>query len=213
MIFNIQLYMLVMCMVAGTASAGCANRTSTPEALLLPLAGPRRVLIIGDSLTERSAGFGLAGTSGLEVSFLGVPGYDFRDWTGRLDEALARPGGPIDIVLVPLGTNDGYRFGPSDHRANLRSFDAELRLRTAVAAWYFLMPRTNDPALSANIRANNQVLRDDPPVAAAGFIDLDTPFEEARAGTALYPLNDPIHPTEAGYRVAETEIRRRLALP
>ena len=198
-----------------TVMGGCANRTESPDGLFLALVPPRSVLIIGDSLTERSDGFGLSGSAGpaLNVRALGIAGTDYRDWLVRLDDAFAEGGPPADIVLVPLGTNDGYRFTPAEHVGNVQRLHESIRTRSSATTYYFQMPRSNDGVLAANIRANNLALAANLPDSTVPLIDLDTPFETARSGPPLYPANDPIHPTDVGYRIIADEIRLRLLAP
>lgn len=200
--------------IAGAQMMACANRSQAPEALLALASADPGILILGDSLTERSDGFGLKGElePTIRVSSSGIPGFDFSNWVSRVDEAFAAGARPGDSVLLVLGTNDGYRFSPPTFLANVHELDRQLRIRTSGAIYYFLVPRTNDAGLAASILANNAALVAGLPPTSR-LIDLDGPFEAARSSVLLYPVDDPIHPTAAGYRIIAQTIRARLLFP
>jgi acyl-CoA thioesterase-1 len=114
-------------------------------AALLPLAAapaaaePAQIVALGDSLT---AGYGLPAeesfTAQLQarlrqmghdvvVHNAGVSGDTTAGGLARLDWALA---GPVDLVLVELGANDGLRgIDPAETRRNLDAILAELGRR------------------------------------------------------------------------------------
>jgi len=171
----------------------------------------KKILIIGDSLTQYSNGFAVSSLlgPGFEVTTHGVHGFDFQDWTLRLDQAFTPPIIP-DIVIVVLGTNDGYRYGPNQFIQNVRAFHRELRRRTAKPVIYALVPRTNEPNLASRIVANNLILKTTPSFdPSMRTVDLDTLFQSAPSYPPLY-LTDPIHPTEAGYRIIREALVRSL---
>lgn len=180
--------------------------------LLAPfLTVPKRLLVIGDSLADYSGGFGLAEKLGPDYAVVthAVPGYDFTDWILRLDEAFVSDFTP-EVVLVPLGTNDGYRFSGEQFTANVARFHADLRLRSEALVVYFLMPRTAEVVLAGNIERNNLLLAQEYPTDFTGLLDLDAVFQQAPELPALYPLEDPIHPTTVGYELIAGEILRFL---
>jgi len=187
--------------------ASCVNRQEdTLQNFLLGNANMKTgILVIGDSLTAYSEAFGLAHLLGpsFTVNYAAVPGYDFTDWTYRIDQAFIGP--PPNLVLVPLGTNDGYRFTGQIFLNKLYDFHSEFRKRSNAVVVYFQMPRTKDPGLSAAILQNNAALVSGRP-GDSSLLDLDTPFQNAANSALLYQGLDPIHPVQAGYDLAGSVI-------
>ncbi|MEQ9366302.1 MAG: SGNH/GDSL hydrolase family protein [Leptospirales bacterium] len=198
------------------------NRSSNtdPVSELLPaliLTSNQSVLIIGDSLTDFSSGFGLQSRMGpgYTVAFRGIINTDFSFWTERLDEAFAEASsGPPAHILVPLGTNDGFTLTPSQFLDRLAGFHGELRKRSFARVYYFLMPGTLIGSLAPAIAANNAALRPEHSLRYAGdnsaLVDLETVFQNASPVPALYDAGDPLHPTENGYRLMAVEMERAL---
>ena len=203
----------------------CANRS--PEDVLLPLqlSEPTQVLIIGDSLTDYSRGFDLQNLlgAGWQVRYRATPNRDIPYWTLRMDEALSGDSSlPPTHIIVPMGTNDAYLYTPDTFVSNLRDFHATLRLRSSAIVYYCKVPRTRDLTLSPAILANNARLASEPPTdsglslagpAAVRILDLDQAMQSAPAPELLYPDNDPIHPTNAGYRRMGRLMQRALQAP
>lgn len=196
--------------------SGCNSSNSDPlYQLVTDNTTPenKTVLIIGDSLTDYSDGFGLQEKLGPDyvVRVKGIPGIDFPTWTLRLEEALQSEGGiPAGNILVPLGTNDGYRYLPSEFVLQLRRFHERLRALSSARIHYCLMPRTDDQPLAAAIMANNDALRTELPADHTALIDLDSLFQSAAPYPPLYPPEDPVHPTENGYNLIGHEFKRSL---
>lgn len=204
------------------ALSSCANRSTNTDPIseLLPaliLTPSQSVLIIGDSLTDFSAGFGLQSRlgPGYTVAFRGIINTDFNFWTGRLDEAFAQAtAGPPAHVLVPLGTNDGFTLTPAQFLDRVSGFHQELRKRSFARTYYFLMPGTLIGTLAPAITADNAALRTKFPGRYANdntvLVDLETVFQNASPIPALYEATDPLHPTENGYQLMAIEMERAL---
>lgn len=201
---------------------GCVNRSTNSDPiteLLAPLvlAPNQSVLIVGDSLTDFSSGFGLQSRlgPGYTVAFRGIINTDFNFWTGRLDEAFAQAtSGPPAHVLVPLGTNDGFTLSPAEFLERVAAFHTELRKRSQGRVYYFLMPGTLIGTLAPAIAANNAVFRPEHAARYAGdnseLIDLDSVFQNASPVPALYDAGDPLHPTDNGYALMAIEMERAV---
>ena len=192
----------------------CVRSQEDPfVASLTPFLAPtaRTVLIIGDSLTDISQGFGLATRLGPEyrVFYQGAPGYDFQNWLIRLAQAVSSfSDSPPGIILVPLGTNDGYRFGPADFALNLEAFHQELRRYSQARVIYFQVPRTRQAGLSSAILANNATLSAHVPGDNTELKNLDSIFENSALYHLLYEGLDEVHPTNHGYELIGEEMRR-----
>lgn len=202
--------------------AGCANRAEDPELLsqaLFPaiIAGqPQSVLVIGDSLTDFSDGFGLDALLPplYATAHRGVINTDFNYWTGRLDSALDEAtAGPPNHVLVPLGTNDGFFHTEDAFIEYVYGFHAELRRRSQARVYYFLMPGTLIDSLAPQIARNNTALAASYPRDNTRLVDLAGRFAAAPEQPALYAADDPLHPTEAGYRLMGQIMREALTAP
>lgn len=185
--------------------ANCANQHQDPLLTLLDTnqTGTPVVLIIGDSLTDYSRGFSLQSMLGVayQVAYQATPNRDIPYWTLRLDEALAIAGEqPPAHIIIPMGTNDAYLYQPATFLSNLQALHAGLRLRTSAILYYCQVPRTRDASLAPAILANNQKLKDNLPADGTRLIDLDEAMQSAPDPAFFYPSNDPIHPTDAGYR-------------
>jgi acyl-CoA thioesterase I len=186
-----------------------------PELFLMidPLQTSQHIHIIGDSLTFYSDGFYLSNSLGgnYSVSWKAVPGYDFPAWTNQMDEALSDiRNKPDAVILVTLGTNDGLYYNTDQFKNNLAAFHRALRTRTSSFTVYAAMPGTRDPDLSVSIRSNNSALASGLPNDNTAFMDIDTPFQALPNVSSLYPLNDPIHPNEEGYRILGQIITAKL---
>ena len=204
----------------GCVASSCADRYEQPELLSLLLAPQDHetptLLVLGDSLTEYSRGFGLAEllAGSYDVHWKGAPNRDIPYWSMRIPEALSLPAGQeIKILVFPMGTNDAYLYGPAQFSSGLRDFHQRLRSYSNARVYYTMVPRTNDPTLRARILANNSAL---PAVVAAldraFLIDLDATFQNRLPATPLYPPSDPIHPNDSGYRLIAETIRAALLL-
>ncbi|MCB1137710.1 MAG: SGNH/GDSL hydrolase family protein [Leptospiraceae bacterium] len=190
----------------------CSSEDNGLLEIVLP---PDKVyLILGDSLTERSDGFYLEKLSpvGLTVFVRGVDGYDYVNWTQRMDEAFAGVDSPDQIITV-LGSNDAARYGPDQFIENVQQFHAALRQRSGAPIIYSLVPRTRFSPVQAPILANNERLRTSAPEGQR-IMDLDAAFESAiQQGRILYPDDEPIHPNRTGYELIGTTILQTLLQP
>jgi len=173
---------------------------------------PRSILIIGDSLTERSGGFFLHEFShpDTRIFYKGIVSSDFLEWRFRMNEAFAMESFP-DQVIVALGTNDAYKFNLDIFKINFEQFHSQLRLITSAEIYYILVPLTIEPQLTTVIQKQNQFLRNSPPPGIAGLIDAESAFLNAPTVTPLY-LHDIIHPTDDGYRLIGFTISRSINL-
>ncbi len=174
---------------------------------------PRRILIIGDSLTDFSHGFELAARLGVgwQVAYRGRINSDFLTWTGRLDEAFDEArSGPPEIIFAPLGTNDAFLYGPELLLNHLDRFHQDVRARSAARVYYFLMPPTLIESLAPALRRNNAALRARGAPEGTPLIDLEALFDREPLIPPLYAGDDPLHPTESGYRLISVELERVL---
>jgi lysophospholipase L1-like esterase len=198
--------------------AACVQRSSDSDPIAdalqaLIVARPQTVLVIGDSLTDFSSGFYLSERLGPQysVAFRGIINTDFNYWTGRLDDAFAAAAaGPPEHVLVALGTNDGFTLTPDQFVRNVHIFHTELRRRSLARVYYFFMPGTLIATLAPAIRANNAALRADHPADGTVLVDLEAVFDQAAPLPALYLADDPLHPTDNGYRIMAAEMERAI---
>ena len=199
----------------GICTPACVNRHEDSLAelyLLYRSLENKTILIIGDSLTFNSNGFSLEKEMGTEylVFWKGVRGYDFTNWSPILDEAFAAAPQTPGFILVPLGTNDGYRFTGPTFSANVDKFHKELRQRSSARVVYFQMPRTNDTSLRPNIISNNATLAANLPADNTELVDVDTVFQNALPLPLLYPVDDQVHPNENGYSLIATEMKKAI---
>lgn len=201
---------------ASVFASGCETRkpASLAEAAAQLVGGePRRILIIGDSLTDFSRGFELGARLGVgwQVAYRGRINSDFLTWTGRLDEAFDEArSGPPEIIFAPLGTNDAFLYSPELVLSHLDRFHQDLRIRSNARVYYFLMPPTLIESLAPAIRRNNAALRARGAPEGTPLIDLEARFEREPLFPPLYAGDDPLHPTESGYRVISAELERVL---
>ncbi len=171
------------------------------------------VLTVGDSLTYYSNGFALDETldDSFNVYHYGIPGADFSEWIFRLDEGLSVVAGdPPDVIFVALGTNDGYTSTGDSFISNLNNFHQALRLRSSARVYYFKVPLTNDPVLAQKIKANNILLEESLPGTNTDIIDMESEFQNFSNPELLYPLTDPVHPTDYGYTLFREKMKSYL---
>ncbi|MBX7056856.1 MAG: SGNH/GDSL hydrolase family protein [Leptospirales bacterium] len=199
-------------LLLGGGIAACRDG-GNPSLDLAAIAAAYRVLIIGDSLTDFSEGFNLQEKlgAGWVVAHRGVINRDFLTWTGRLDEAFDEMrSGPPDLIVVELGTNDSFLYGPELFLAHYQNFHADLRLRSQATVYYCLMPLTLIESLGPSIARNNAALRATPLPERVRLIDLEAAFASAAPAPPLYLGDDPLHPTSNGYRLIAAEMARNL---
>lgn len=197
---TISVAMIIICLVS------CANRHQDDEILLLLLSGSNKqksILVLGDSLTDYSQGFHLDEflDSGYQVQFKGALNKDIPYWNSRIPEALATTTEPFDLVIFPMGTNDAFAYVGDSFVANLHDFHKNFRQYSGAWIVYCQVPRTKDPLLIPKIQINNQILSEQMPTDKTRLIDLDSLFEGTTNPELLYESGDPLHPSDAGYRL------------
>lgn len=207
-----------------TGILSCAKAKSNHELTALYLAmehqnqsNPRQILIIGDSLTNYSDGFQLQEKlgSGYVVTHASVPGYDYRDWEYRMEEAFNEDDSVPDDIVVVLGTNDGYRYHNQTFTDNVNRFHERLRTFTSAHIYYSLVPHSEDPGLAESIAENNRLLEklleeDDRTFSNTEWIDLAGPFFDFKEKQLLYEADDPVHPSDTGYSLIGDTIKKAL---
>lgn len=191
----------LLSLAASLALLRCDAHESSP--LALPgEAAAFRVLVIGDSLTDFSDGFALQSRlgSGWIAAHRGVINRDYLTWTGRLDEAFDEmPVGPPDAVIVALGTNDSFLYGPEQFLSHWASFHADLRTRSLATTFYCLMPPSLIESLGPSVLRNNAALRSATLPAGVRLLDLEAVIAAAGPWPPTYAADDPLHPTALGY--------------
>ena len=197
------------------APAAAPATPSTPAAAKAASAPRRRIVFLGDSLT---AGYGLAKEQSVpsliaarlaglgldyEVVNAGVSGDTSAGGLSRLDWSLE---GPVRVLVVELGANDGLRGLPvSAMRANLdaiikRALDRGIRVvLTGMEA-----PPNYGQAYTNEFRA---VFRE---LAATHGVTFVPFYLEGVAGNPSLNISDGIHPNPEGARIVEQTIWRAL---
>jgi acyl-CoA thioesterase I len=157
-----------------------------------------QVNIIGDSLSERSLGFGLQNKlgSGYVVNDFSVSGRTIYDWLFD----ISRPFSIIpNVVIIELGTNDVMANVNYDFNANLNKLLNEIKIRSSARIILTAVPLTDDKGLQNKIKANNNYVRSFS--NSYTVVDLEKIFEDNRENIRLYPSYDPIHPNPFGYEL------------
>jgi acyl-CoA thioesterase-1 len=211
--FRARLATAVLLVACGTGAppdvAGAANRAAAGMSAALPAPLPR-VVFLGDSLT---AGYGLAPNetypslllwrmreAGLAVDVVnaGVSGDTSAGGLRRLDWSLD---GPVRVLVVALGGNDGLRgLSVDELKRNLAAIIARAQARnvTVILAGMEAPPNLGREYTSAFRRVY--------PDLGARYRVAVIPFLlEGVAGVASLNQGDGIHPNAAGARrVADT---------
>jgi acyl-CoA thioesterase-1 len=194
--------------------AGAAP-ASTPEPANTQPSQRPRIVFLGDSLT---AGYGLAkdqsvpsliaarlATKGLdyEVVNAGVSGDTSAGGLSRLDWSLE---GPVRVLVVELGANDGLRGLPVDAmRDNLDAIiKRALGRGIRVVLTGMEAPPNYGQAYTNEFRA---VFRE---LAAAHEVTFVPFYLEGVAGNPRLNIADGIHPNPEGARIVEQTIWRAL---
>jgi acyl-CoA thioesterase-1 len=191
---------------ASTASA------STPTAVAVPPAeGLPRIVFLGDSLT---AGLGLQPAESIpsliqarlnqegyryEVINAGVSGDTSAGGLRRLDWSLQ---GPVHLLVLELGANDGLRGLPvSQMKANLEAIITTARRRDiTVLLTGMEAPPNYGAAYTTEFREVFRELARDQHVPFVPF------FLEGVAGDAALNQRDGIHPNADGARIVEQKL-------
>ena len=197
------------------APAAASAPASTPEPANRPALQRPRIVFLGDSLT---AGYGLAkdqsvpsliaarlAAKGLdyEVVNAGVSGDTSAGGLSRLDWSLE---GPVRVLIVELGANDGLRGLPIDAmRDNLDAIiKRALGRGIRVVLTGMEAPPNYGQAYTNEFRA---VFRD---LAAAHGVTFVPFYLEGVAGNPRLNIADGIHPNPEGARIVEQTIWRAL---
>ncbi|RHX81949.1 SGNH/GDSL hydrolase family protein [Leptospira yasudae] len=182
----------------------CVGKEHDQQGLssLLPLAGPLlKVGIIGDSLSQRSDGFGLREKLGTRftVTDYAVSGRDVPGWIQSIGTALTET---QDILIVELGTNDVSGYPTDQFPGNYETLLNRIHAQSNAAVLVTILPPTISPGYRTNILQINSYLKSLSPRYA--IADMETVFLETEKTIPLYPQIDPIHPNPAGYDLMGT---------
>jgi acyl-CoA thioesterase I len=199
------------------AASEAARRAAAPAATkpAAPAAQRPRIVFLGDSLT---AGYGLARhqsvpsliaarVEGLgldyEVVNAGVSGDTSAGGLSRLDWSLE---GPVRVLVVELGANDGLRGLPVDAmRDNLEAIIQRARERgIRVLLTGMEAPPNYGQAYTNEFRAVFRDLAEKHDVTFVPF------YLEGVAGNPSLNIADGIHPNPEGARIVEQTIWRAL---
>jgi acyl-CoA thioesterase-1 len=208
---------LVICSLGWWSSPIYAEATSTTgRAKALPK--PRKVLCLGDSLTE---GYGVAreaawpdllqtdlkgrGMVDITIVNAGISGSTSASGLSRLKWFLKSPELP-EILILELGANDGLRgIDPKVTAKNLREVIQLAKSRgIQVLLAGMQMPTNYGPDYTKAFAALYPEIAKDQGVAFIPF------FLEGVAGDRSLNQADGIHPNEAGYKVIAKTVAKHL---
>ena len=199
--------------VTALAAAACGGRTpSTPD----PAAPARsRIVALGDSLT---AGYGVARSEAYpailqskvdearypaDVINSGVSGDTTAEGLARVDAALA---GPVRVLILALGANDGLRGVPIAMIERNLSRIMEIAQERGVSVLLCGMETPPLHGLAYTIAFHNLF-----PALSARYRTALVPFVLAGViGNPNRTLPDGVHPNAAGHRVMADAIWRHL---
>jgi lysophospholipase L1-like esterase len=158
---------------------------------------PIRILIVGDSLSVRSNGFGLSErlAGNYEIKDISVSGRSTRDW--YLDRTKIIENSQ-DIILFALGTNDANQYSADEFPAEWNRLSQWIENHSFAILLTTLSSPTRDTVLGPKIRENNTYLRNRVP--ARLLIDMESQFPPESLDD-LYPDYDLIHPHPIGYEI------------
>ncbi|RHX85263.1 SGNH/GDSL hydrolase family protein [Leptospira stimsonii] len=182
----------------------CVGKESDRQGLsaLLPLIGPLlKVGIIGDSLSQRSDGFGLREKLGsrFTVTDYSVSGRSVPGWNDVIGTALTEQ---QDLLILELGTNDVSSYPIDQFPGNYEILLQSIQKVSNAAILVTILPPTIQPGYRANILQINPYLRS----LGSSYLtaDMETVFLETEKTIPLYPQIDPIHPNPVGYDLMGT---------
>lgn len=166
----------------------------------------KSLLILGDSLSERSDSFGLQSklASSYTIKDISVSGRDIPIWMNDIGTILANKS---DVIIVNLGTNDASYSNSSAFPEN---YNRLIEFLESSHHWLIILtqvPPTNDPILQSRISVNNQWIKDNYPNNTK--VDLEEIFYK-NWSLPLYPSTDPIHPNPIGYELIGEAYRKTL---
>ncbi|EPG65191.1 SGNH/GDSL hydrolase family protein [Leptospira wolffii] len=167
---------------------------------LLPGSEPISVTVLGDSLCERSQGFGLREGLGsnFAITEACVSLRGAADWLPELNLALTNT---PRLIIIELGLNDLLYHPIALFPDNYSALLSELGSRSNAVLMVTVLPIPTT-VYRSDIQNMNLFLKglgSNHPLA-----DMETPFLAAESQIELYPVTDPIHPTPAGYAIMKT---------
>lgn len=177
---------------------GCYSQNDSPSLSgLLSLTETIPVTVLGDSLCERSQAFGLRQGLGpsFQITEACVSLRGAADWLPELNSVLTNS---PRLVVIELGMNDLLYHPIELFPTNYNRLLYELGLRSNALLMVTVLPPPT-VAYRQDILDMNVFLKglgSDHPLA-----DMETAFLAAESNIELYPVSDPIHPTEAGYAI------------
>ncbi|EMJ91022.1 SGNH/GDSL hydrolase family protein [Leptospira alstonii] len=182
----------------------CVGKEREQQGLssLLPLVGPLlKVGIIGDSLSQRSDGFGLREKLGLRftVTDYSVSGRDISGWTQMIGTALTER---QDLLILELGTNDVTGNSVDQFPENYENLLTSIQTHSNAGILVTILPPTIQSGYRENILRINPYLRglnSRYPTA-----DMESVFLEREKTVPLYSQTDPVHPNPVGYDLMGT---------
>ncbi len=170
------------------------------------MTGVRRIVFVGDSLTDGSAWpdwvvetLKANGYPKLELFNAGISGDTIAGVKQRYahDVLEFKP----ELVLINIGTNDINRQVPlADYRRDLDAVVAGIR-QTGARVVLMTPPAMRDPARNTSLHPLNDIVREVAQAHDCTFVDMHTAFETAAAaGKALWGP-DGIHHQIDGWRL------------
>ncbi|MCC5815419.1 MAG: SGNH/GDSL hydrolase family protein [Leptospira sp.] len=203
--FIVKLFILVF---LGLNFSTCYHSKKEDLSPLLSLITDKKisVLIVGDSLAERSDAFGLREKLGTQFEVLNISksGWDIPLWMGNQSEILSKKS---DILILGLGTNDANNYSTDLFPDRFKEMVNFLRDNHDWRLILTLVPPTDIPSLEANIRINNDHIRSD--YTNYPIVDLFELFKKNQ-DLPLYPIIDPLHPNPIGYDLIGEEYKKKL---
>ncbi len=198
--------------------ANLARYRDANAALPAPAPGERRVVFLGNSITEGWARYFPAQFPGRPYVNRGIGGQTTPQMLVRFrqDVVALRPA----AVVILAGTNDiAGNTGPSTLAMiedNLRSMTEVARangirvvLSSVLPVYDYPWHRGLEPA--PKIVALNAWMRDYAARAGAVYLDYHTPMADARQGMRAELTTDGVHVNEAGYRLMAPLAERAIA--
>ncbi|UOG57023.1 SGNH/GDSL hydrolase family protein [Leptospira noguchii] len=169
---------------------------------LLPLVGPlSKVGIIGDSLSQRSDGFGLRQKLGFRftVTDYSVSGMDVPGCTRMIGSVLTER---QDLLILELGTNDAIPGSVNQFPENYETLLSSIQARSNAIILVTILPPTINPGYRENIFQINSYLKS--LNSRYPTTDMESVFLEKEKSVSLYSQTDPVHPNPVGYDLMGT---------
>lgn len=183
-----------------------------------PAAGARRVVFIGNSITDAWARYFPAHFPGKPYIGRGISGHTSPQLLVRFQQDVVSLSPAVVVIMA--GTNDiGGNTGPSTLSMvedNIRSMTEiaqangiRVVLCSVLPASAFRWRPGFEPA--AKIVALNARLRDYARRAGIVYVDYHSAMADSRQGLPAHLAADGVHPTEAGYRVMVPLVEAAIA--